>query len=332
MSPLSDHPRLGRQRGGVFYLHGEDEFRKEELVRELIERHLDPGTRDFNLDPLRGTDVDAETLASVLGTPPMMAEWRVVVVREVEALAGSPRARDALLSVARTPPPGLALILSCTVPQGSKAKFYGDLAKAATSLELRAMPAAEVPGWLIARARERHGVELDVDAARALGSAIGAHLGILEQELDKLASLVGAGGRVGLEEVRAAGTSLPAQDRWAWIDLVSERRWEEALRGLEILFAQGESAVALAIALTTQLLRIGVVASGGPRALEAELSGNASWILRKVVPQARHWTPEEVQVALEGLLRMDRLLKASPLPPEHLMEEWLLGLMARRAA
>ena len=73
-------------RGGAFYLHGEDQFRKEAAVRALVNAHVDPGTRDFNLDLLRGTDVTAENLASVLATPPMMAEWRVVVLREVEGL------------------------------------------------------------------------------------------------------------------------------------------------------------------------------------------------------------------------------------------------------
>jgi hypothetical protein len=40
----------------------------------------------------------------------------------------------------------------------------------------------------------------------------------------------------------------------------------------------------------------------------------------------------EIDGALEGLLRVDRLLKASPLSDEHLLEEWLLGLLARKAA
>jgi DNA polymerase-3 subunit delta len=107
-------------RGGAFYLHGDDQFRKEAALRALVEQHVDPATRDFNLDLLRGTEVDAETLASVLATPPMMAEWRVVVVRETEGLASSKHARDVLSKVVADPPPGLALILSCTVPKGSK--------------------------------------------------------------------------------------------------------------------------------------------------------------------------------------------------------------------
>ena len=85
--------------GGAFYLHGDDLFSKEEAVRALIAVHLAEATRDFNLDLLRGNEVDPEAMASVLATPPMMAEWRVVVIREVEGLAGSKHAREALLAV-----------------------------------------------------------------------------------------------------------------------------------------------------------------------------------------------------------------------------------------
>jgi DNA polymerase-3 subunit delta len=331
MNPLQEIG-LAKVRGGAFYLHGEDEFRKDEVVRALVEAHLDPATADFNFDPLRGTDVDTETLASVLGTPPMMAEWRVVVIREVEGLATSPRSRDVLLEVAGNPPPGLALILSCSVPSGSKAKFYKDLAKNTRAVEFQPLSAADVPGWLMDRARARYDRELDVGAAQALGAAIGANLGILSMELDKLVDVAADGRTITLQDVEAAGTRLPSQDRWRWFDLVGEGNLHEALDSLGVLLGQGENGVGLVIGLTTHFLRLGVVAEEGAGSLEAALPPHQRWLARRLVDQAKRWRPAEIDAALEGLLRVDRLLKASPLSDEHLMEEWLLGLLARKAA
>lgn len=332
MNPLDQFPGLAKARGGAFYLHGEDEFRKEEAVRALVEAHLDPATRDFNFDPLRGTEVDTETLASILGTPPMMAEWRVVVIREVEGLASSSRSRDILMEAVAKPAPGLALILSCTVPQGSKAKFYRELAKTARSVEFQAITPGDVPGWLMGRAREGYGKELEAEAAQALGAAIGTNLGVLSQELEKLAEYVGDDERITLAAVEAAGTRIPAQDRWRWFDLVGDGRLEEALDTLGILFGQGENGVGLVIGLTQHFLRMGVAAEEGPAALEAVLPPHQRWLAKKVATQARRWRPVEIDAALEGLLRVDRLLKASPLADEHLVEEWLLTLLARRVA
>lgn len=325
-------PGLGKARGGAFYLHGDDDFRKEEAVRALVEAHLDPATRDFNLDPLRGTEVDTETLASILGTPPMMAEWRVVVVREVEGLASSARSRDVLLDVVSKPPPGLALVLSCTVPQGSKAKFYKDLARKARSVEFPAITPNDVPGWLMSRAREHFGVEMEPEAAQRMGGAVGTDLGILAKELEKLADYVGERRRIEVVDVEAAGTRIPAQDRWRWFDLVGDGKLEEALDTLGTLLGQGESGVGLVIGLTTHFLRLGVVAERGAPALEALLPVHQKWLARKLVSQARRWRPAEIDAALAGLLRVDRLLKASPLSEEHLLEEWLLTLLARKMA
>jgi len=332
MIPDALKASLGAEPGGVFYVHGEDDFRKDEAVRALVEAHLDPGTRDFNHDILRGGEVSPEQLASVLGTPPMMAEWRVVVLRETEALAGAPKARDQLLAVVASPPPGLALILSCTVPPGSSAKYYRELARLSRSVEFRSVDTGDLPGWLMDRARSRHGVEIDEPAARALAHGVGAELGMLDHELRKLSAMVDPGGVVTLAEVEAAGTRIPRQDRWGWFDLVAERKTDEALRGLRVLLDHGESGVGLVIGLATHFLRLGAVRSGGPGVLERSLPPRQGWLARKFQTQARKWTEPELRLAVEGLLRVDRLLKSSGFSDLHLLEAWILERDVMREA
>jgi DNA polymerase-3 subunit delta len=287
---------------------------------------VDEATRDFNLDLLRGNEVDTETLASVIATPPMMAEWRVVVLREVEGLASSKHARDELVRIAQNPPPGLALIMSCTVPSGSKAKFYSTLARAARSVEFKAITDADVPGWIMDRAKEEHDIAFAPDAAQALGAAIGNNLGVLSQELSKLADFIGDRGTVTLEDVEAAGTKLPSQDRWRWFDLVGDRHFDEAARTLPILLQQGENGVGLVIGLATQFLRLGIAVEEGAAGLERSLPRHQQWLAGRVATQARRWTASEIDAALAGLLDVDRLLKASPHTDEHFLEAWILGL------
>lgn len=97
-------------RGGVFFLWGEDEHRKDEALKELVDAHVDESTRDFNLDVVQASSVNVEDLARIVATPPMMAEWRVVAVKGAEAFAGAARSRDLVLGLAESPPADLALI------------------------------------------------------------------------------------------------------------------------------------------------------------------------------------------------------------------------------
>lgn len=327
--PAHGAPDLTRvELGGVFFLHGDDEFRKARATEALIETHLDVATRDFNFDVIRGREADVEALASAIATPPMMADWRVVLVREAEGLAASAKTRAVVLDTVERPPPGLALVLVATVPARSTAKFYRDLRKKARAVEFPVMSQDDVPGWVVEWASQEYGATFDLDAARALAAGLGSELGVLDREIAKLSEMVGEGTAVGLADVERAGTRLPKQDRWKWFDLVGHKRFEEARFGLPVLLDQGETGVGLVIGLATHLLRLGVVVADGPSALGRLLPQRQSWLAQRLVGQGRLWTVPELEAAVLGLLRTDQLLKASPMPDEHHVESWLLELSA----
>lgn len=319
-------PRVlaGRPPAAVFFLHGDEEFLRERAVDQVVATFLDPATRDFNLDQLNGADVTPEALASVLATPPMMAEHRVVVLRDAQSLTQS--GRLVVENVSERPPAGLVLVVSASIPSGSKAKFYSALHERATSVEFKAIDATDLPGWVIERARQEHSLEMDLDAARALCGAIGAQLGVLATELEKLASYVEGRKRITAEDVRAVGGYIPRADRWGWFDLVAEQRFDDAFRALPDLLDSGESGVGLVIGMTNQLLRVGLGVAGGTEALQKNLRSNQRWLAGRLAGFARLWSQPQIEQAISELLRTDRLLKSASLTDEQALQELILRL------
>lgn len=333
--PRLGHDRLRRalaegERGGVYFLYGDESYLKSEAADALVAAHLDPGTRDFNLDQLRGDDVTTETLASVLQTPPMMAEWRVVLVRDAQGLAGSPRARSVIEELLDSPPPGLAVILVADIPSRSRAKFYKTLKRKAKAVEFQPLDLNDVPGWLMARA-ESEGFELDADAARTLAGAVGTELGVLVRELAKLRDFAAASDRTRItaDDVEAAVGHIPRQNRWAWFDAVGGGDFAEARQALPVLLAGSESGVGLVLGLGTHFLRLALAANGGRKALESALPSRQRWLVGRLMKQARRWSPEALDGALDDLLRADRLLKSASLDDAQVVEELLLRLRGR---
>ncbi len=312
--------------GGTYYLFGDQELLKERLAEQIVAAHLGKEIRDFDVDELRGGDVDAERLASAMATPPLLAQWRVVVVRDAQALMGSARAREVLERQLDRPGRGLALLLLTTVPEGSKAQIYKRLEKSATAIELSSLPENDLPGWLAEEAEAR-GYELELPAARALAAAVGGDLGILARELDKLRDYIGDRTTATAVDVEAVVGLLPRQDRWKWFDLVGEQRFAEARRAASILLEGRETAVGLVLGLGTHFLRLAVAKHGGRAALAAEVrwprAADALW------RQAGKWTPAALEQALDDLLRADRLAKSAPLGDVRIVDELLLRLEAR---
>lgn len=234
----------------AYYLFGEDDYLKEHAVRQLIEGLVDPATRDFNLEIRRATDLDAETLGSLLGTPPMMSDRRVLVVRDVGALRKD--ARTLLDRYIKSPAADAVVIL--VTPAGGKVDR--SLSVNAVALEFEPLPGDRVPKWIAYHAETELGVPITAEAATLLQGAVGSDLAQLATELDKLASYTN-GAPIDEAAVAAVVGIRRSETLGAFLDAVSMRDAVTALELLPGIMAQPKaSAVTIIMALTAQTLAI----------------------------------------------------------------------------
>ncbi|MFN2564920.1 MAG: DNA polymerase III subunit delta [Gemmatimonadaceae bacterium] len=235
----------------AYYLYGEDDYLKEQAVRQLVEAAVDPATRDFNLEVRRGTEIDAETLGSLLGTPPMMAERRVLVVRDVGALRKDARAM--LDRYLKSPAPDAVVIL--VSPAGARPDK--GLTSKTTALEFEPLTGDRVPKWIKHHAEAELGAaSITPEAIALLQNAVGSDLSQLAIELDKLASYTG-GGAIDEAAVAAIVGVRRGETLGNFLDAVGARDARSALELLPVVMAQPKtSAVLVVMALTSQTLAV----------------------------------------------------------------------------
>jgi DNA polymerase-3 subunit delta len=166
----------------VYYLHGDDDYLKDAAVRDLLEASIDPSTRDFNCEIRRASELDAEAVSSLLSTPPMLAEKRAVVFRDVTALKKA--ARQQLDKYLKRPASDTLLLL--VSPAGTKVDAA--IAAASESLEFAPLTPERVRRWIAHHATTVLSVNIADDAAQLLQQAVGNDLHQLASELDKCAS------------------------------------------------------------------------------------------------------------------------------------------------
>jgi DNA polymerase III subunit delta len=337
----------------VYYFCGAEDYLKEEAVRQIVEAAVDPATKDFNLEILRASDVDGESLGSLLGTPPMMADRRVVVLKDVGALRKD--ARAALEQYLRNPSSDLVVVLTAA----AGAKEDKALATRATVIEFEPLSGARIPKWIAYYALHDLGCEITEDAIGLLQDAVGTELSQLKIELDKLASFVAGAERRVIDE-HAIATMVGVRRGETMGDLLDAIGRRNASRSLEllphVLLQPKTSAVTIVMALTTQTLALAwgraLRERGTPsQRIENELFGllkesgssytGRSWgeAVRSWARALDAWTAAELDAALAALLAADVALKESRLSSdEQLLQSLILTLCAggaqpaRRAA
>ena len=328
----------------VYYFFGAEDYLKEEMLRLLVEAAVEPATRDFNFESLRGGDIDAEALGSLLGMPPMMAERRVIVLRDIGALRKE--ARRVLDQYLKQPASDCVLVLIAAA--GSKDDRA--LLDRAVAVEFEPLSGERVPKWITYYANHDLGCEITPDAVGLLQDAVGTELSQLRIELDKLASYAMGGERRVIDE--AAVSAIVGVQRGETLgDLLDAVANREARRALDLLPHVLEqpktSAVTTIMALTTQTLALAVGRAQRDAGMPAQRIDNEFYALLKEAGSAYtgrswgeavrawsraldKWTATELDEALTALLNADAALKESRVSSdEQLLQSLVLTLCTR---
>ena len=330
----------------VYVLFGDDEFRKDGAVRDLVEAAVDPSTRDFNLELRRGAELSAETLDALLGTPPMLAERRVVVIRDVDKLKKDARAMLGRY-LAR---PASDVLLVLVAPAG--AKLDKELSQRGVAVEFEPLTGDRLPRWVSYHAEHVLGRAITPEAVALLIEATGPDLTQLALELEKLASYAtdaidehAVSEVVGIRRGESLGDLL---------DAVAAKDAATALALLRGVLQQPKTtAVSIVMNLTTQTLALAYGVASRERGTPARALYNEYMTLLResgafpgrpwgeaVNAWTKHterWSDAELDDALEALLQTDAALKETRLSsPEQLLTTLVLRLCSadpsRRAA
>lgn len=318
------------------YLHGEEDQLKDEVVRAILDKVVDPGVRDFNYDQRSAAQLDPESVESLCNTMPMMADRRLVVIRDVEAWNKRARAKAAVLNYLGKPAAETVLVLVQGAARRDEERGANDadadLAKLTCSVTVDRYGPELARKWLDRRARER-GVALDPDAAAHLMQVLDGDLLAAASELDKLAGLAG-GAPVTLDQVTAVLGVPHGETQTDWCDAVLQDQSARAATILPHLLAQsGVSGVGLVTLLGANLIGVGLARAHHDRGLRGgSLVRAVSDALFRARPQVRldwkrsparwsavaeRWPVARVDAAVAAALQADRRLKGTSLADER---------------
>lgn len=306
----------------IYLLYGPDEYaRSEELA--AIKAQIPPDLADLNISQLDGRKLKLDALMSACEAFPFLAERRLVVVQNVLKSQKAGKDRDELRAYLERIPATCDLVLVESEDFDKRSSVFTYLKKTATVREFLPKEGAELLRWLAERAAAL-GVKLDPPAAQRLVGYVGSDSRLLINELGKLASYTGRGGRISADTVELLVQDGQEQNLFAFIDELSARRRGSALQSLRHLFADGQAATYILFMIARQVrILLGVKELAAQRLRPDDIAaqlGQRPFVVRKALDQARGFSDAELSQLHDRVLELDQASKTGRIEAETGLE------------
>jgi DNA polymerase-3 subunit delta len=324
----------------VCVIFGGDAFLKRLAMQRFRRAVLGDEDGTFSFVTFDGDDALWRDVRDELATRAMFGGKRLVAVEDADEFVTNnrPQLED---YVARPLSTGVLLLEVSSFP--ATTRLHKAVAAAGLAIDCAAPVGKPLLGWLARWAKQQHGIELPAAAAEAIVELIGPELGLIDQELAKLALAVGRGKKVSAELVGRTVGNWRVRKAWDMLDAALGGNAPEAMAQLERLLSSGEHPISVLAQIAATLRRFAAAtrlvlqteAAGRKMDVRQALqeAGVKPFVLQKSEMQLRHLNRHRGAQLHRWLIEADLDLKGdSRLPPRLILERMILRLAAPQKA
>ena len=186
----------------VYVLVGQETYFIDLIVAELEKRVVADEDRDFNYNLYYGSQTVAESVVNCAQQFPVMADRKLVILKESQAMANAKNELDKFVQYVANPNMTTVLVITFT---GEKTAAAANLQRAVTKSDGIVFKSEsprdyQLPAYVKDYCQQRK-LSIDDKAVAMLCEYIGAPLSKLFGELNKLIQIKGGKGRISPEDV-----------------------------------------------------------------------------------------------------------------------------------
>jgi DNA polymerase-3 subunit delta len=323
-----DKPPDGKKLSPVYVLHGDEDFLKRQVVGVLRKVVFGSEENEFGFSTHAGDQAEFAAVRNELETVPFLSPRRLVVIESADPFVA--QFRSALEKYVSKPAVSGILVLEVK-SWPSNTKLY-KMVPPAGSFNCQALEGYPLAGWCVKWSSAQYGKELSKSAAELLVELVGPEMGILDQELAKLAAYVGDKAKIGNEDVDCLVGRCREQNTWKIFEAISRGRAAEALVVIDQLLEQGEDPLGVLAPIGWQLrglAKAGRLSQQGVPLPQAIARAGFRFKMHEVEQQLRHLGRRRLNRLYEWLLETDSGLKGGSQLPKRAILERLVVQLAR---
>lgn len=320
----------------IYYIYGEETYLLDKALSAITKAACPEGTNDFNYDLFQGRDITAGAILSAANMLPMMAERRLVVVRDLQEVSIK-EVLEPLKDYFADPSPTTCLVFHART---IKKKIDGRLGvvrklkKAAESCEFKSLYENELGPFIQGQAKRR-GLRVGREVSAYLVDAVGTELAALDQAFLKIdlymgAAEDGAPRRVSVDDAQAVVARTRNRSVFDLTDALGEQDFQFAIEILERMLLDGEAPLLISHMIARHFRIVAKLQDPSLRNAGRRDAAGAvrvsPFFVKDYRRHARTFSTEQVALILQRLLEVDIALKSSPLDDRVILERLLTDI------
>jgi DNA polymerase-3 subunit delta len=313
-------------------MQGGERHLKSASLALICQQTLDaPPDQALGLTRYPGKDLEFRTVRDELQLVSMFSDRKVVVVEDADDFISEYRSQ---LEAYADKPSRRALLVLDVKSWRKNTRLAKKVDADGLEIDCGQLEGARLNSWLVQEAKELHQKALSRDAAELMMELAGTSMGLLSQELLKLATYVGENPRISPEDVRTLVGGWKAETAWAMIDAIRDGKPGAALNCLSKLLYAGEPAPKILGGVNYVFRKFAVAVELGRKSGSLTAALKEAGVFPRDVAAAEKYLkrirrPRGERI-LERLAQADYGLKGGSRLPERLQLEmlvlWLSGM------
>ncbi|MCL2136570.1 MAG: DNA polymerase III subunit delta [Coriobacteriia bacterium] len=313
----------------AYLLNGDDELKRETLIKRLSDRVTAGGDMMLNHETLTAEEIeDPELFLDALYTAPFIGQYRLVVVMNAEKLAKA--VSEALISFLKTPNESTVVALAANKLAANTRLYKAINAYNPRSIiDVSSIKKADIPRWLQDLVKDYH-LTINYQAAQALIDRVGTSMSVLNNEVKRLAAWAQAAGinEITTADVIALVPALIEPKPWELADALCQRDAIAALRIYNDMGSTQATTIFLhCVSRLRELLTIMTLINRGMQTSSQIASAlkKQDWQIRGSLQAVKRFSEKELTGLLLDAQRVEAALKSGA-SDEHIMTLWILDV------
>ncbi len=289
----------------MYFLHGEEAYFIDLISDALMEHAMEEHERDFNQTILYGKDTELLALISELKAYPMMAERRLVVLKEAQDF----RSIDGLEKYAEDPSDTTIFVICHKYKAfDARKKVLKSFSKNGTVFKSDKVREYQLADWIQQYVKST-GYGINSKGSMLLAEFLGTDLGRIVKELEKLAILLPLGTTIDETHIELNIGISKDYNVFEFVNAISARNNEKAFKIIQY-FEYNPKAADLTVIISnlfkffSQIMRIHFLPNKSREAV-AQTIGVHPFVAGELLQAKNQYDPRKIAAAIELLHRFD---------------------------